>query len=409
MIDENEAGALGQQGSRLSTGNESRTDCVSVVVPAKNASAYLSVAIKSLLDQTIPPQEILVVDDGSTDNTTQIATSFGPPVLLLSTKGAKGASAARNTGIRGASCEFVAFLDADDICRPERIERHLVSFRQSPRAALSFVDVVYVDSTGSELGPPVAYEEFSQESFSGQLFVRNRIITTSAVMVRRSVLLEMNGFDEEISHNEEYDLWLRIALRYPVAHVASALVLYRLHATNISRDREKQLENEIKALCKHSLETIRTALSAAYPDAVQCNLHFAQLLFRMREISRCRDVLAGTKPTLDLMPLHRFYLGNAALAEGLWEEAKVHYDDCLCADPDFAPAWNNMGVSLARLGQIERAMLFFEKAAGLKNNYHDPLANAERLRRGQYDQIHPTFATLRPVLKPAINTPVYPK
>lgn len=175
---------------------------VSVIIPAYNAAGFVARAIESALAQTHPPLEILVIDDGSKDATSEVVARFAPPVRLLrQTNG--GPAAARNHGAREARGEWLAFLDADDRWLPEKLERQLAQARD-PDIALVYSRPPTDLGHGGRIIPPVA--DFAT------LWRRNFLIT-SAVMVRRAVFERHGGFDEEraLIGVEDYNLWLRLA------------------------------------------------------------------------------------------------------------------------------------------------------------------------------------------------------
>lgn len=190
---------------------------VSVVIPAFNAERFLAEAIRSALNQLLPPLEVIVVDDGSTDGTGEIARSFGEPVRCIRRENA-GPSAARNRGIREARGEFIAFLDADDRWLPGHLAEaarvlvahpHLRWFcaayeiRTADRARV--IRQVY---TG-----PLVENAYIKDCFRAMAL--HGVAWTGVMVIRRDVLLEAGGFHEAFSHGEDRDLWFRIALRYP--------------------------------------------------------------------------------------------------------------------------------------------------------------------------------------------------
>lgn len=185
---------------------------VSVVIPAYNAADTLPRALRSALEQTYAPLEVIVVDDGSTDGTATVAERFqgstGPPVLVLRQQN-QGPSAARNSAIKSAAGEFVAFLDADDRWFPEKLE-HQVDLMQREGTRFSATGFHYYavahDHEGSE-----AFTDWRPDRAAvlDRMLVRNCIMTTT-VCVARDLLDNAGLFDPAISYGEDYDLWMRI-------------------------------------------------------------------------------------------------------------------------------------------------------------------------------------------------------
>ena len=203
--------------------------CVSVVIPVYNGEAWVARAIESALAQGEAVAEVLVCDDGSTDGTCDVVRGFGGAVSLLPGARAGTPAAPRNRGIRGASCELIAFLDADDAWMPGKIEAQLAVFPAHPGTGLVCTNALRQTDPATTAGlssllPPGAGR-------SGRVLdrlVRSNFVVTSSVLTRRSLLFAAGLFCEgETFGAEDYDLWLRVAHLAPVAYIAQPWVLYR--------------------------------------------------------------------------------------------------------------------------------------------------------------------------------------
>ncbi len=257
---------------------------VSVVIPAYNSAAYIAAALDSVLAQSHPVSEIIVVDDGSTDATPQIVAGY-PQVKWVS-QDHRGPSVARNSGIRHALCEYVAFLDSDDIWQPDKIEKQLTALAAHPSAAFSFSTLTsfFRRDAGDVSNQPYMPEELrawlgARSVEAGRAFgdvysllLRANCVLTSSVLVRRSALLEAGLFDESLRHGEDHDLWLRLARRWPAVFITDVIAKYRIHSSSLSGRRENRqglfYRATIDVLAQHhrlfpSLEAAR-ALAAMY-------------------------------------------------------------------------------------------------------------------------------------------------
>jgi glycosyltransferase involved in cell wall biosynthesis len=216
---------------------------VSVVIPAYNAAEFLGEALDSVLAQCYQPIEVIVVDDGSEDETPQIVAAYAGRVAYLRQRRG-GPASARNAGIRAASGEWIAFLDADDMWMPGLLEK-LIGASAETGADFVICDSLTL-SNGSILGPTrfeycglelrlhaVAPDGVLLNPFELLLEIGN-YIATGAALVRRDAVLQIGLFDEGIKCGEDLDLWLRLSLRYRFAVVDDALVLRRIHTTNTS-------------------------------------------------------------------------------------------------------------------------------------------------------------------------------
>jgi len=195
---------------------------VSVIIPAFNRALKVSRAISSVLYQTFTDYEIIVVDDGSTDRTGDAVRQFGDKIIFMAHSSNLGVSAARNTGIRGSDAPLVAFLDSDDYWLPEKLGVQISFFKSHPEAMISQTEEIWIRN-GRYANPKTRHLKPSGDVFEPSL--KLCLISPSAVMLRRSLLAEVGLFDEDLPACEDYDLWLRIACRYPVHLINEKLVV----------------------------------------------------------------------------------------------------------------------------------------------------------------------------------------
>lgn len=199
-------------------------------MPAYNAEAFIAETIQSALDQTYRDLEIIVVDDGSSDGTVARVGAFGDRVRLHQQRNG-GVARARNTGVSLARGEWIAFLDADDLWLPEKIERQLAVSTD----AMTFTNRYNIGDRGDL--PEVQTD--CQPMSGGDIFealLSANFITTTSVMIRRDLFERLGGFDLRFNGAEDWDLWLRVAEDHTIGFCPEPLVRYRLHAGGISRN-----------------------------------------------------------------------------------------------------------------------------------------------------------------------------
>lgn len=208
---------------------------VSVVIPVHNARQYIGRAIRSVLEQTYPPFEVIVVDDGSTDGTEeQIQTEFGTQVRYCYRQQG-GPSAARNTGIKLCSGDWIAFLDADDFWEPNKLELQISEILSHPEVSCVFSGSRAVSPDGKTIGEGKVSDPFTRERFRKQLKVRKYSgIALPGVIVRRDALERLGGFDEDLICGEDRELYARIVSRYEISVVRLPLVNVTRVATSVS-------------------------------------------------------------------------------------------------------------------------------------------------------------------------------
>jgi glycosyltransferase involved in cell wall biosynthesis len=227
---------------------------VDVIIPAYNAAKYLPIALESVVAQTFADWRIILVDDGSTDNTSEVVAPFlarlGPKLSYLKQPNA-GMSAARNTAIRNSSSEFVALLDADDIWLPDRLLKSLEKFENRPDVGLSYGYIARVGPDGRVIDTFADRQRNGEGWIARSIFTRMVYLPAPTITFRRCCVNDVGVFDESMWATEDRDLWLRIALRYKVALVPHLIAHYRTSPGSMTTDPERMLTGQLQFIRKH--------------------------------------------------------------------------------------------------------------------------------------------------------------
>jgi glycosyltransferase involved in cell wall biosynthesis len=219
---------------------------VSVVIAAFNMGQYLPLAVSSVLNQSYRNFEVIIVDDGSTDTTREAMTKFeDDPKIKLFHQSNQGQASAKNRGIMEASGDFIAFLDADDLWMPNKLERQLPCFDISKDVGVVYTNVSTIDEEGSIISTPNM--KYYSGKISGRLLVDN-FVTGMASIVRRECFNTVGLFDETFPMGIDYDLWLRISVKYEFFYLDEVTYLYRQWAGQMSHNYKKRLEYAIKIM-----------------------------------------------------------------------------------------------------------------------------------------------------------------
>lgn len=213
---------------------------VSVVIPAYNAGNFIRQTVTSALQQTFSSLEILVIDDGSAEPVDWIV-ELDPARVRYHFKPNGGPSSARNLGARMARGRLLAFLDADDLWMPDKLRSQVAALEARPRAAFAYGAFNSIDEQGNPVPRPARVRPSGD--ISAALFMYN-FVTTSSVLVRRDVFLEMGGFDESLVWSEDYDLWIRLAERHEAVCVEGIVGSYRINTHGLSRNFARLHETE---------------------------------------------------------------------------------------------------------------------------------------------------------------------
>ncbi len=274
---------------------------VSVIIPTYNRRTFVQQAIDSVLAQTYTDYEIIVVDDGSTDGTGEaLAARYGDRIRYVWQEN-QGESVARNCGIETSRAEYVAFLDSDDMWLPAMLRRLLAFFETKPEVAMVFCQKWLMDSSARQLDTPPQGLGLEPADWTLERLCLENPVSLGAVLIRRSTLEQVGGFDPSIEFGEDWDLWLRLRRHWDFAFLPEPLTLIRVHLNTQchfprAENVERVLSDHIRLLEKAfmtwpesagALEPVRRrALARQYGEAA-----FACYAWNLW--SRGRDYLAS--------------------------------------------------------------------------------------------------------------------
>jgi glycosyltransferase involved in cell wall biosynthesis len=235
---------------------------VSVIIPMYNVESYISGAIRCVLGQSYQDFEVLVVNDGSTDESSRLCTQFDDPRIREIRQGNRGLAGARNTGIRHAQGQYLAFLDADDLWEPEKLARHVKHLESNPAVGVSYCPSRFMDAAGRPMG--LVQQPKLTNVGEEDILCRNPVGNGSAPVIRRSVFDEicfletLYGaeekfyFDETFRQSEDIECWIRIVTTtaWRFEGIPQPLTWYRANAGGLSANLEAQYESWNRAISK---------------------------------------------------------------------------------------------------------------------------------------------------------------
>jgi glycosyltransferase involved in cell wall biosynthesis len=224
---------------------EASASAVSVVIPCFNQAHYLAEAIESALEQTVGPAEVVVVDDGSGDNSYEVAGRYADVTRVRQPN--RGMAAARNAGCRKARGDCLVFLDADDRLLPEALEVGMTALARRPQVAFVSGFSRDVGDDGKLIEGGVRQPLVTQDHYL-RLLEGCFIWSGSSIVYRRSAFEAVGGFDETLAAAADYDLYLRLVRRYPIYCHDMVVTDYRRHGTNTTRDSGVVLASQIDVL-----------------------------------------------------------------------------------------------------------------------------------------------------------------
>jgi glycosyltransferase involved in cell wall biosynthesis len=227
---------------------------VTIVMPAYNAARYLPTAIDSVIHQSYSDWELIVIDDGSTDETKSVATSYVPRTsgrLRYLYQSNRGPAAARNAGLQATTGEFIATLDADDVWLPMRLERGISVMDRSPQVGLVHSLVARINVEGNVVGSFNFPSKHQAGKIALNIYTRRANILSPTVLFRRQCIDTVGLFDEAFRGTEDRDLWFRIAERYEIAYIDEILALYRSSPGSVASDSGLAVQTKLSFARKH--------------------------------------------------------------------------------------------------------------------------------------------------------------
>lgn len=316
---------------------------VSVIIPCFNSGRHLSSAIESAFSQTYTQMEIIVVDDGSTDDTAEIAKSYGDRVRYVYQSN-RGVSAARNVGVSMASGEFVQFLDADDVLLPEKITRQVDYLLSHPEADVVYCDAMYFDEDDEKNPRPEGWRTHRARADFVEASAVFAPIAVHSVLTRRSVLSRLSGFPENLGHRgEDWYFWMKAALEGIRFHFIPGVgALYRRHSGQVTASNRAIADWECRVMYEFA-ELFRTygvtderrlhALALGFTRQA-CSWRMSGEREKARELlAKAEEIRPAMEPGSDLpdfegpwatwsLSLWYFYFSGCLFMGGLTDEAE---------------------------------------------------------------------------------------
>ncbi|MGA8940373.1 MAG: glycosyltransferase [Acidobacteriaceae bacterium] len=263
---------------------------VSVIIPTYNCAHYLEQAIESVMNQTYRDLEIIVMDDGSTDNTAQVVRKYETKIRYLHQENC-GLPAARNHAIMASSGDLIALLDADDWWEPAKLAEQVPLLREDPELCLTYSDLEVVFDDGSINPSFLSTRPLASSGYVFDQLLSSSFILPSTVLLRRSSLEQVGMFDESMRSHEDIDLWLRMCQRWKVALVRKPLTHRRQGSANMTSDGNLRTEYGIRLWVKSlSLPNLTVDQHLAMVKQLEKS-YFARGYFHFTkgEMQACRD------------------------------------------------------------------------------------------------------------------------
>jgi glycosyltransferase involved in cell wall biosynthesis len=219
---------------------------ISVIIPVHNGERTISATLDSVLQQTFPDFELIIINDSSTDKTLEIISQYTDPRLSILTDSHQSAAVSRNQGLKQSHGEYIAFLDADDLWTPDKLDCQFQALKEHPEAAVAYSWTDYIDEAGNTL------YSGSHLTLNGQIYpqllVRNFLESGSNPLIQRQALMDVGGFDESLEGGQDWDLYLRLAAKYSFFAVPQVQIYYRVSTGSISSNLSRQEQQVLQVM-----------------------------------------------------------------------------------------------------------------------------------------------------------------
>lgn len=356
---------------------------ISAVIPTYNALPYIEKSIMSIINQSEPVKEIIIIDDGSSDLTVEMVEQLKQryECIKLFQQKNSGASAARNHGIEKAQGEWILFLDADDECDCSLVAKYTKFLLENDYDAV-YGEFIQINEDSQKISDPFqGYPLISQDGFC-QMLLRNPIISPSGTIVRKSVLDEVNKFDTSIKYVEDVDFWLRVLLNgKAIGHVAEPLSLIRRHTNNTTANIESTKQGEQVLLQKFGLTLIKEMIYKRERLVVENHFDYINFLIRFDKWQEANEILTwlDIQSTNDLYASFLFVKALVSLHFEEYSIAEELYASIITSQTSHGAALNNIGVLYAMNGDFEKAREAIHRALRHYPGYLDATYNLEQL------------------------------
>jgi len=379
---------------------------ISVVIPGFNAELYIEKALQSVLRQTVSVDEIIIIDDGSIDHTCEVVQRIqkDQPKIVLHTQKNAGASTARNKGVQEAAGDWILFLDADDECSENLVETYLTKINEVTEDISALYTAYYqIDEHSKVISPQLRGKRLSAVEGFCDILIRNPIISPSGVLVKKSKLVEMSGFNTSIKYVEDVDLWVRLLdNNYSIEYIDRPLSFIRRHANNTTSSMSTSHNAEKLIMNQYGLDYIKEKLYKRSYSKEKNSLDFALFLIRYKRWKQCEELLVDTSISKksSYYVTYCFLKSIIYIEDKRFDEALAKYEEVLVANVEHGAALNNSGVIYAMNGDKEKAVANLKRALLRFPGYLDAQHNMKLLENGETDesQFRFTLRELRPVL-----------
>jgi len=345
---------------------------ISVIIPLYNAEMFIAEALVSLTQQTFQNYEIIIIDDGSTDNSANIVKTYKN--LHYYYQNNQGEASARNKGIEFAQGKIITFLDADDWYEPTKLEEQWIYLQQNPN-----IDVVYCDynvkdqTNGTTSTLQSEFFDSNRKNLLAMILFR-QTVHTGSMMLRRQVFDFGYRYNQQLSYAPDYDFCLQLLAQHQFGYIAKPLYGYRRHGANMTNAHNQQKASEAAIVRALGFKKIKQIIAESSFENTEKNLLLARIFLKTGYYRECLQQLEKTISE-EHQALAFFYRGNCQYLLGNLSLSQQAYQTAIDLYPNFSEALNNLGCTLLASNENEDAKQAFTTSLNLRPGYMDAVKN----------------------------------
>lgn len=354
---------------------------VSVIIVVYNEEKYISQAIESVLNQTYKNIQLIVVDDGSTDKTAELVKKYKNVKYIYQEN--RGEGSARNLGMSLADGDYLAFLDADDLYRNDKIEKQVKILKENNDIHIVYNDLEVVDESLNYMSTLKSEGVFEKrEDLLAMILYRQVIQGPICMMIKKECAQDIK-WSEKLIYTVDYKYTIDLAQKYNFKYIEEPLYIYRRHGNNLSNSHSVTLKEEIKILKKIGIDSIKEMINNTNFSLYEKELLLARIYIKVEEYEKAKEILI-TLSKKDINEILYFNLGNCCCHTMDLQEAEAFYKKAIEINNDMAEAYNNLGYVLSKYDRDE-AQKYFETALKLRKGYMDPVINKKNILDNKID------------------------
>ena len=378
---------------------------ISAIIPLFNGERFIRDCIDSLLQQSKPIREIIIVDDGSSDNSLSIIKNIRDAektrIKIIQNVSNKGSSFCRNIAISESAENYVLLMDQDDLIDKNFVKETSKIFNKSSEKEIlaSYTSYFLISEDGSSTHK-IIHDHIEPEHFIGHQFVRNRILSNSGVVINKNVFQAIGLYDESLKFSQDWDLWLRIGKAGLFSCLSKPLTSIRRHSKNTSAKIEGFLDDEKKILKKYELDFIERSISRRDLPEYTNKIDFLSILLRLNNLKLMAHKLRELNNLYPNHFDHHFFFGFLYYSNNKLSKALKSFEKVTRDSKYYYSAQNNMATMLLMMGKLDLAKKILIDISEQRPDYQDAKYNlsVSESQVIDYKKLNLTYRPLREIL-----------